>query len=77
MPNNKVLVAGGEKCTNVYVGFCKTLATAEVYDATRGTWSFTGSLQSVRAGHLGTRLTSTVLVAGGGIASSELYNSSS
>ncbi len=76
LPNNKVLVAGGEKCTNIYAGFCKTLATAEVYDATRGTWSLTGSLHSVRAGHLGTRLTSTVLVAGGGIASSELYNPS-
>jgi N-acetylneuraminic acid mutarotase len=40
----------------------------------KGKWSFTGSLHMPRAGHRGTRLTSMVLVAGGGLVSSEIYN---
>ncbi len=74
LPNNKVLAAGGERCLNIYVGNCKTLSSAEVYDLSTGTWTRTADLHSTRLGHTATRLTSTVLVAGGGLVSSELYN---
>jgi hypothetical protein len=78
LPNNKVLAAGGERCINPYVGNCKTLSSAEVYDASTGTWTRTADLHSARLGHTATRLASTVLVNGGGfyqpLASAELYN---
>ena len=74
LPNNKVLAAGGLKCTNVFFENCQSLASAEIYNVTTGKWSFTGSLHMPRADHRGTRLTSMVLVAGGGLVSSEIYN---
>src|SRR2546421_374201 len=74
LPNNKVLAAGGLKCTNVFVENCQSLASAEIYNVTTGKRSFTGSLHMPRADHRGTRLTSMVLVAGGGLVSSEIYN---
>ena len=74
LPNNKVLAAGGLKCTNVFVENCQSLASAEIYNVTTGKWSFTGSLHMPRADHRGTRLNSMVLIAGGGLVSSEIYN---
>ncbi len=63
LPNGKVLVVGG------HVGNCSAngaLASAELYDPSTGTWSFTGSLNGPRVGHTATLLgNGKVLVAGG------------
>lgn len=75
LPNNKVLVAAGIKCTNIFVSNCVLLASAEVYNVVTGTWSLTGSLHVARDQHTGTRLASTVLVAGGNFSTSaEVYD---
>jgi len=74
LTNSKVLVEGGEKCTNPFVDTCKPLSSAEIYDITMGEWSLTNSLHSTRFGHTSTRLGSTVVVSGGGLASTEVYN---
>ena len=80
LPNGKVLVSGGLQC-NPYSGECTTYASAELYDPTTGTWSFTGSMQSARYDYTATRLTDgTILIAGGHdnngniLASAELYD---
>jgi hypothetical protein len=64
----KVLVAGGSDLTG-------TLATAELYDPTAGTFSPTGSMETGRNGHTATLLKDgKVLVAGGPDATAELYD---
>jgi hypothetical protein len=74
LPNGKVLVAGGADDG----GF--VLSSAELYDATTGEWTTTGSLVNARSGHTATLLQSgKVLVAGGDgsnglIPSAELYD---
>jgi len=81
--HNMVLVAGGLKCTNIFVGNCRALATAEVYSESTGTWTLTGSMSIARLSQAATRLLDgQVLVAGGNdllvnvFASAELYNPS-
>ncbi|MFN2475699.1 MAG: Kelch repeat-containing protein [Chthoniobacterales bacterium] len=75
LANGKVLVAGGYIYTAGYSGE-RTLASAELYDPVRGTWSFTGDLNAARSDHTAASLPGgEVLVAGGGAsATSELYN---
>jgi hypothetical protein len=76
LPNGKVLVAGGRK----YGGFDEgTLASAETYDPSLGTWAATTSLSTARDGHTAILLPNgKVLVAGGHnddfLASAELYD---
>jgi len=71
LPNNKVLVAGGQNAG-------ASLATAELFDPTAGTWSATGSMTDARSSHTGTLLSNgTVLVAGGNpgpLNTAELYD---
>jgi hypothetical protein len=55
-----VLVAGGVDSNNIFIS-----ATAELYHPASGTWTFTGSLNTARAGHTATLLQNIVLVAGG------------
>jgi len=74
MRDGTVLVAGG--ISNV------ELASAELYDPTRGTWTATGSMIEARYGHTATLLPDgTLLVAGGftgrgdkPVASAEVYD---
>jgi N-acetylneuraminic acid mutarotase len=73
-PNKgKVLVAGGAVLGTVF-------ASAELYDPNLGTWSYTGSMNTPRNGHIATVLPSgKVLVVGGEnasgpISSAELYD---
>src|SRR5439155_21698951 len=79
--NGMVLVAGG-------TGNFSVFASAELYDPARRTWSFSGSLNTARAGHTATLLPNgMVLVAGGydidlnnnqnSLASAELYDPTS
>src|SRR5437667_4964280 len=84
LPNGKVLVEGGASNT---VG---ALASAELYDASTGTWTLTGSMNQGRQAHSAVLLRDgTVLVTGGNIdrtpctdvcvttiAGSEIYNPS-
>ena len=73
--NGKVLVAGGNGS-----GGTNSIASAEVYNPSTGSWSPTGSLNNGRADHTATLLSSgKVLVAGGSgsnttLNTSELYN---
>jgi hypothetical protein len=71
LPNGEVLVAGG-CCGDRGLG----LASAELYDPQRGTWTSTGSMIEGRADHTATLLPDgKVLVAGGSyLASAELYD---
>ncbi len=73
LPNGKVLVAGGSSDSPI--------ASAELYDPARGTWTATDSLATARFIHTATLLPNgKVLVAGGedttltALASSELYD---
>lgn len=79
--NGKVLVAGGTPFT--FPG--QDLASAELYDPTTGSFTFTGSMTTPRdSGHTATLLQNgTVLIAGGGLigqpvvfSSAELYDPS-
>ncbi|MDB6058808.1 MAG: hypothetical protein JWO95_2652, partial [Verrucomicrobiales bacterium] len=73
LPSGKVLVSGGFDGTN-------TLASAELYNPTTGTWTTTGSMIDARSGHTAVLLPSgKVLVAGGfgGFGTCELYDPSS
>ncbi len=79
LPNGKVLVVGGE---DFVYGFGSILASAELYDSARGTWTSTGSLATARYGHTATLLPDgKVLVTGGSgssvLASAELYDPAS
>jgi hypothetical protein len=77
LPNGKVLVAAGLNSS------FQTLASAELYDPTSGSWTATGSLSTGRISHTATLLfDGKVLVAAGAsgpnfiaIASAELYTS--
>jgi uncharacterized repeat protein (TIGR01451 family) len=77
LPGGKVLVAGGLVCSVCYTG--TTTATAELYDPSTGSWSYTGSMGTDRFNHTATLLTGAVLVAGGArsstgpTATTELY----
>jgi len=60
--NGSVLVAGGKTFADQFAGD----ATAELYDASTGTFSQTGNMMPPRTGHTATLLTSgKVLMAGG------------
>jgi N-acetylneuraminic acid mutarotase len=70
LANGNVLVSGGNKKT---LTTQVPLASAELYNTATGTWTATGSMSSVRAGHTSTVLTNgNVLNAGGSDASNEL-----
>jgi N-acetylneuraminic acid mutarotase len=80
LPNGKVLVAGGIHGTGA---LAYSLATAELYDPTTGTWSATGSMNVARAAQTATlQANGKVLVAGGcngrrcgtSVAGAELYD---
>jgi N-acetylneuraminic acid mutarotase len=86
LPNGNVLVAGG--APSVLVPFTSTfqsLASAELYDPTTGTWTETGSMRDARSTQASTPLANgDVLVAGGidgrgrtVLRSAEIYDSSS
>ena len=65
LPNGKVLVAGGEGGNN----------TAELYNMTNGSWSYTGSMNVSRYLHEAILLPNgKVLVAGGFSSTAELYD---
>lgn len=90
LPSGKVLVAGGI-LTGAPDTYDTYLASAELYDPARGTWSAAGSMAAGRAKHTATLLPSgQVLVAGGlnlvisggaaaytDLASAELYDPAS
>jgi N-acetylneuraminic acid mutarotase len=81
LPNGKVLVSGGvdgEETEN-------PIPTAELFDPTIGTWTFTGSPNITRSGQTATLLTNGMVLIAGGIGtgiygsgsvldSAELYN---
>jgi N-acetylneuraminic acid mutarotase len=78
LPNGKVLIAGGRGTVN---GNDAALGSSEFYDPASGLWkATTGSPITPRegfptAGHTATLLPNgKVLVAGGGVAATELYN---
>lgn len=74
LQNGQVLVAGGVEYDNFGDGFI--LMSAELYNPTTGTWSFTGSMQHVRFFQTMTLLqNSQVLVAGGQDYSPAILNS--
>jgi N-acetylneuraminic acid mutarotase len=71
LPNGQVLIAGGEIDTaTLQGGFSfSVLPSAELYDATTGTWVLTGEMNSAREVHTATLLPNgKVLAAGGGFA---------
>ena len=75
LPNGKVLVAGGEDEAGL------SLASAELYDPSTGTWVNTGTMTTPRGGHRAILLPDgKVLVAGGqtayctATATAELYD---
>ncbi len=76
LPNDQVLVAGGYDIGEAL----NTLNSAELYDTTSGTWSFTGAMATARSYHTATSLPNgQVLVAGGNTGSgatntAELYD---
>jgi hypothetical protein len=78
LPNGQVLVAGG---INATLGTCGTLASAELYNPSTGTWTATGSMSTGRYDFTLTRLSNGEVLAaggtncgGGGLTSAELYN---
>jgi len=80
LENGQVLVAGG---INATLGQCGTLASAELYNPSTGTWTATGSMTTGRYSFTLTLLPNgEVLAAGGtncgngGLTSAELYNPS-
>jgi N-acetylneuraminic acid mutarotase len=86
LPSGEVLVAGG--APSVLFPFTSTfqsVASAELYDPTRGTWTNTGSMRDARATQAATLLANgDVLVAGGidgrgqtVLRSAEVYDTSS
>jgi len=86
LPNGDVLVVGGENRAIYFDSRPNSLASAELYDPTRGIWTTTGSLHEAHEYHTATLLnTGKVLVTGGSnynritfakatLASAELYD---
>ena len=75
LANGEVLVAGGFSCDG-YLCY-RIIASAELYDASAGSFHATGSMATVRAYHTATLLLNgKVLIAGGwgGGGSAELYD---
>jgi hypothetical protein len=79
LSDGRVLIAGGGPASWVHPG--PYLASAELYDATTGKFSATGSMTTTREDHTATLLADgRVLIAGGndagahGVASAELYD---
>ncbi len=73
--DDTVLVEGGTGQVRRRGGSPRTLATAELYDPSSGTWSTTGSMTTARNGHTATLLADgRVLVVGGLSASAEIYD---
>ena len=77
LSNGRVLAAGGNDAN----GFHGYASSAELYDPSTGTWTFTGSMNTPRLYHTATLLANgEVLVAGGRtyapgpLAEAELYN---
>ena len=69
LPNGRVIVAGGFQC-NVY-----SLKSAETFDPSNGVWSRAASLSVPRNAPMAARVgDGRVVVAGGGRASTEIYN---
>jgi hypothetical protein len=60
LPNGKILIAGGVKCANTYLGpRCKALHSAELYDPSTGSFTRAGAgsgykMASARSGHTAT-----------------------
>jgi len=80
LQNGQVLVAGG---INASLGSCGTLASAELYNPSTGTWTATGSMTTGRYSFVLTALPNGEVLAaggtncgGGGLTSAELYNPS-
>lgn len=78
LSNGQVLVAGG---INDTTGGCNTLATAELYNPSTGTWTPTGNMSTGRYSFVLVALTNGQVLAaggtncgGGGLTSAELYN---
>jgi N-acetylneuraminic acid mutarotase len=70
LANGNILVSGGNKVT---ASTTSVLSSAELYNATTGAWSKTGSMTAARVGHSSTLLQSgKVLNAGGSNANNEL-----
>jgi hypothetical protein len=68
LPDGTVLVAGGETdaCTEGYCSFAGSVASAEVYDPSTGSFTSTRSMAGTREGHTATLLRDgRVLIAGG------------
>jgi hypothetical protein len=66
-----VLIAGGEVSGHILL----VTASAELYDPATGTFSPTGDMTTARMSHTATLLLDgTVLIAGGGTASAEIYH---
>jgi hypothetical protein len=81
LQNGEVLVAGGYNAT--FNSSCNTLASAERYNPSTGTWTATGSMTTGRADFTLTVLSNGQVLAaggdncgGGGLTSAELYNPS-
>lgn len=78
LPNGQVLVAGG---INATTNGCTTLASAELYNPSTGTWAATGSMSTGRYSFVLVALPNGHVLAaggtncgGGGLTSAELYN---
>jgi len=70
LANGKVLVSGGNNQT---LNGATPLASAELYNPARGTWTATGSMSNARSGHTSTVLhNGNVINAGGSDAVNEL-----
>jgi hypothetical protein len=83
LPDGRVLLAGGQTCTmpaNGGSASCKTLSTAQVFDAAAGKFAATGSMKAARSSPIAVRLADgRVLVTGGFnngqlVTSAELYD---
>jgi len=79
LATGKVLVAGGAGSCSL--GTCQQFSSAELYDPATKTWTFTGSMNHVRAAHTATLMQDgRVLVAGGSnitegcLASAEIFD---
>jgi WD40 repeat protein len=68
LPNGNVLVAGGAIAT---IPPETASYTAEIYDATSGTWNAIGNMNSARAGHAAVLLPNGGVLVAGGVCCSE------